>query len=198
MSTIDILKIIFGIIASIGSAGGIIWFFVKLSANTLADQYKEKIKHDFGKQLESYKTQLDVLKATTLKYNDKQFELYLDLWRNLQELKYATIDLWNEISPTHYRSFKRALQTTDRQIETSSLLIEGAHYTELRETIRVLREYEMGKVRLGDQRNRFNPPENEIQEMIEYNRERKDAYLEIIERIRLDIQSKISGRQENN
>jgi len=198
MSTIDILKIIFGIIASIGSAGGIIWFFVKLSANTLADQYKEKIKHDFGKQLESYKTQLDVLKATTLKYNDKQFELYLDLWRNLQELKYATIDLWNEISPLHYKNFKRALQKTDRQIETSSLLIEGAHYTELREIIRVLREYELGKVRLGDQRSRLNPPEHEIQEMIEYNRERKDSYLEIIERIRLDIQSKISGRQGRN
>lgn len=195
MDTYDVVKIIFGIIASIGSAGGIIWFFVKLSANTLAEQYKEKIKHDFGKQLESYKTQLDVLKATTMKYNDRQFELYLDLWKNLQELKYATLDLWNEINSRHYKNFKQALRQTDRQIETSSILIEGSHYNELREIIRVLREYEGGKIRLGD--HRMTAPDYEIEEMIDYNRERKDMCLEIIERIKQDIQSKISGRTEN-
>jgi len=195
MDTYDVVKIVFGIIASIGSAGGIIWFFVKLSANTLAEQYKEKIKHDFGKQLESYKTQLDVIKATTMKYNDRQFELYLDLWKNLQELKYATLDLWNEINSRHYRNFKQALRQTDRQIETSSILIEGSHYNELREIIRVLREYEGGKIRLGD--HRMTAPDYEIEEMIEYNRERKDMCLDIIERIKQDIQSKISGRTEN-
>jgi hypothetical protein len=44
MNTYDVIKIVFGIIATVGSACGMIWFFVKLSANTLAEQYKEKIK----------------------------------------------------------------------------------------------------------------------------------------------------------
>ena len=93
MDIISILKIVFGVVSTISISGIVVWFFVKLSANTLADNYKKKIEHNFEKKIESYKTQLEILKTTTLKYNDKQFELYLDLWKNLQELKFACIDL---------------------------------------------------------------------------------------------------------
>lgn len=194
METYDIVKIVFGIIASVGSAGGIVWFFVKLSANTLADQYKEEIKHDFDKQFEAYKTQLDVLKETTLKYNDKQFELYLDLWKNLQELKFASMDLWKEGSKSNFRKFRTALSKSDRQIETFSILIEINHYQELSEIIGTFKEYEIGKKRFIETRN--NVPEDKIQEMLNFNREIKDRFLEIIETIKSDIQSKIKGDKE--
>lgn len=193
METTDLVKIVFGIIASVGSAGGIVWFFVKLSAKTLADQYKEKIKLDFGKQLEVYKSQLDILKATSLKYNDRQFELYLDLWKNLQELKFSSIDLWNEASGINLKKFQTALSKSNRQIEVSSILIEIEHYQELRDIIDTLKDYSFGKQRLIESRD--NVSEQMIKEMIDFNRERKNRCLEIIESIKFQIQAKIKGEK---
>jgi hypothetical protein len=63
-------------------------------------------------KLEGYKSQLEILKATTLKYNDKQFELYIDLWKNLQNLKFACIDLWNKASRPNLRKFHDSLINT--------------------------------------------------------------------------------------
>jgi len=191
MNTYDIIKIVFGVVASISGAGGVIWYFVKLTSNTLADQYIEKVKYGFEKELESYKTQLDVLKATTLRYNDKQFELYLDLWKNLQELKFASMDLWNEASRKNLSHFRTALSKSERQIETSSILIELSHYSELREIIKTLKEYDFGKQRLID--NRPNVSNEMIENMIDFNRERKDRCLELIETIKSEIQIQIKG-----
>ncbi|WP_027127232.1 hypothetical protein [Gelidibacter mesophilus] len=188
----DIVNIVLGIIASIGGSGVIIWFLVKLFANTLADKYKEKIKLGFEKELESYRNQLEVLKATTLKYNDRQFELYLDLWKNLQELKFSCLDLWSLANKPNLQKFKESLKKTDRQIETSSILIELNHYSELREIIKNFKEYDFGKQRLIENRiNNIN--EVQIDEMIEFNRERKDKCLELIELIKTEIQTKIKG-----
>lgn len=193
MTGYDIIKIVFGIIASIGSAGAIIWFFVKLSANTLAEHYIEKVKHDLTKQLESYKSQLDVLKATTLKYNDRQFELYLDLWKNLQELKFASEDLWQEANKRNLKKFQVALTKSDRQIEVSSILIESNHYSELRQIISKLKEYDFGKQKLIESRD--NVSDYLILGMIESNQIIKNRCLELIEAIKAEIQARIKGNQ---
>lgn len=188
----DIINIVLGIIGSIGGAGVIIWFMVKLFANHLADKYKEKVKHDFEKELQVYKNQLEVLKATTLKYNDRQFELYLDLWKNLQELKFASLDLWDNASKPNLEKFKSSLTKSDRQIETSSILIELNHYSEMREIIKTLQEYNIGKERLIACRlNNIN--DYQIKDMIEFNRDKKDKCLELIEEIKIDIQNRIKG-----
>lgn len=62
------------------------------------------------KKIENYKTQLEILKTTTLKYNYKQFELYLDLWKNLQDLKFACIDLWNIANNSNLNKFATSLK----------------------------------------------------------------------------------------
>lgn len=50
MDIISILKIVFGVVSTISISGFVVWFFVKLSANTLADNYKKKIEHNFEKK----------------------------------------------------------------------------------------------------------------------------------------------------
>lgn len=191
----EVVNIVLGIIGSIGGAGVIIWFMVKLFANTLADKYKEKVKYGFEKELETYRNQLEVLKATSLKYNDHQFELYLDLWKNLQDLKFASLDLWGEASKSNLQKFKTSLTKSDRQIETSSILIEVNHYSELREIIKTFKEYNIGKERLIVSRMN-NIDTYQIDEMIDLNRDKKDKCLELIEAIKTEIQSKIKGTTE--
>lgn len=190
-----VVKISATILGTVSISGFSIWWFIKLGANTLADNYKKKIEHEFGKKLESYKSQLDVLKATTLKYNDRQFELYLDLWKNLQELKFAILDLWNEATSSNLKKFDISLRQTHRQIETTSILLEEDHYLELSKVISNLQEYDMGKEKLIASR-RNHASENEIRQLIDFNRNKKDKCLEIIESMKAGIKLTIKG--ENN
>lgn len=191
MDTITIVKIIFGVIFTVASSGGIVWFFVQLAGNTLADHYKKKIEHDFEKKIEGYKSQLEILRATTLKYNDKQFELYIDLWKKLQELKFICIDLWTDANKQNLRKFNLALQKTFRQIETSSILIDEEQYKDLIIVITNFQEYDSGKKKLVAEWN--SAEVFEIEEMIEHNRQRKETCLQIIDRMKIDIRNKIKG-----
>eukprot|EP01012_Entosiphon_sulcatum_P044186 TRINITY_DN58765_c0_g1_i1.p1 TRINITY_DN58765_c0_g1~~TRINITY_DN58765_c0_g1_i1.p1 ORF type:complete len:197 (+),score=31.36 TRINITY_DN58765_c0_g1_i1:155-745(+) len=192
METWEVLKIAGTIIGTISISGFSIWWFIQLAANTLADNYKKKIEHEFGKKIETYKSQLDVLKATALKYNDRQFELYIDLWKNLQDLKFATIDLWNEATTTNLKKFDLSLKQTHRQIETTSILLEENHYLELIRIITHLQEYDTGKEKLILSR-RNNTRDYEIQQLIEFNKTRKDKCLEIIESMKTSIKLTIKG-----
>src|SRR5690606_10015325 len=163
-------------------------------ANTLADNYKKRIEHEFGKKLETYKTQLEVLKATTLKYNDRQFELYVDLWKNLQDLKFAMIDLWNTANLANLKKFEQSLKQTHRQIETTSILLEETHYVELSKIILNLEEYDTGKNKLIASR-RATADVLEIQQLIDFNRERKENCIQLIESLKSSIKSTVKGTE---
>ncbi len=185
-------KVILGVVASISSASVVIWFFVRLAAKTLADNYKKRIEHNFEKKLEKYKSEIEILRSAVLRYNDKQFELYLDLWKNLQELKFACIDLWNTANKENLKKFNSALNKTYRQVETTSILIEEDHYKELTDVIKNFQEYNNGKRKLVAQWN--TAQDYEIEQMIDHNRQQKDKCLEIIAKMKTDIQARIKGK----
>lgn len=191
MDAITIVQIISGVIFSVACSGGIVWFFVQLSANTLAENYKKKIEHDFEKKIEGYKSQLEILRVTTLKYNDKQFELFIDLWKKLQELKFICIDLWIDANKQNLKKFNMALHKTFRQVETSSILIDEEQYKDLINVITNFQEYDSGKKKLVAEWN--SAEVFEIEEMIEHNRQRKEICLQIIDRMKNDIRNKIKG-----
>jgi hypothetical protein len=193
MDIFTIVKIISVTIATFSFAGIIMWWFVQLTATTLADNYKKKIEHDFEKKLEGYKLQLEVIKANTLKYNDKQFELYIELWRNLQDLKFSCIDLWQLADQRNLRKFDVALKKTHRQIEITSILLEENHHKELSEIITNLQEYDNGKGKLIYAKNNF-ADRKQISEIIEFNRQRKDRCLEIIEVMKKSITLTLKGQ----
>lgn len=192
METWIIVKILLGIIGTISISGTIIWWFVQLTATTLAENYKKKVEHEFERKLEIYKSQLEIIKANALKYNDKQFELYIDLWKNLQDLKFSCMELWLLPNQTNLKKFDTALKSTHRQIETTSILLEENHYIELSEIIRNLQEFDNGKEKLIIAR-RNQIPEQEINQIVEFNRERKDRCLEIIESMKSSIKVLIKG-----
>lgn len=211
MDTYTIAKIIFGFIGTISVSGTVLWFFTNKASEILAKRYEQKVSHNFEKKLEAYKIELDVLKATTLKYNDKQFELYLDLWKRIQELKFACNDLWEEASRSNLNKFAIALSTTHQQIEISSILIEDIHYTELAKIITTFQEYDSGKGKLikafknidSSRRNiginnhlERDINQYQIDEMIEYNRVRKDRCIAIIEEMKSSIKELIKGKKD--
>jgi len=73
----DILKIIFGLLVSLGGGGLVITGFAKYIGNIFAARYIEKVRTEFQKEFTNYQNKLDILKQTTLRYSDKQFEYYI-------------------------------------------------------------------------------------------------------------------------
>jgi hypothetical protein len=55
-------------------AGGIILALSNYFGRILADKYVEKTKASLQKEINEYQNKLDILKQTTLRYSDKQFE----------------------------------------------------------------------------------------------------------------------------
>ena len=94
MNSEEILKTIFAFIASVGGAGALILLISKYFGDLFAKRYEQKLISNFQRELNEYQNKLDIVKQTTLRYSDKQFELYSNLWSSLQNLKISADNLW--------------------------------------------------------------------------------------------------------
>jgi hypothetical protein len=193
MDFFDITKIVLTLVGSITISGAMVTWFVKLGAKTLSEKYIEKVKHGYEKELASYKSELGILRATTLKYNDKQFDLYLELWKSLQELKFSCEDLWFNPEKQNLKKFEVSLQKTHRQIEVTSLLLEDTHYKDLLEIISDLQKFNDGKQELLNSNKDALPPE-EVKVLIDYNTVAKEKCLEHIQTLKISVKELIHGK----
>jgi hypothetical protein len=148
----DIFKIITGLLVSLGGAGAIILGFSKFIGELFAKRYEQKIRASFQNDINTYQSQLDILKQTTLRYSDKQFELYSILWSSLHDLKVLADELWVEASSRNMERFVRQLKKTKNEIEKASLFIENTHYERLSDTLSQFGNYQIGKLLLVDYR----------------------------------------------
>lgn len=190
----DILKIVFAALASVGGAGAIILGISKYFGDFFAKKYEQKLIAKFQKEINDYQTELDILKRTTLRYSDKQFELYSILWSSLQNLKISADNLWERAISKNLADFSKQLRKTKIDIEKSSLFIEDGHYAELIKIISDFSEFEIGKQRLIDYRRNTNLEGHLIEEqMIAGNQRVKTRYEELIILIKNDLKKQLKG-----
>lgn len=191
----DILKIVSGLIISLGGAGAIILGFSKFIGELFAKRYVEKLKIRFQYEINSYQTQLDILKQTTLRYSDKQFELYNLLWGSLHDLKVLADDLWIQANSKNLDKFVRQLKKVNIEVEKASLFIEDSHYEELSRILKKFSFYQIGKKRLIDYRIQSSIDDDyEIGMMIHNNGELKIQYENLICNIKKDLRQQIKGQ----
>jgi len=194
MSWNEIFQIISGVIISVGGAGAIIWKLSSYLGEIWAKKHLESIKKEYQKEIEYYKTQLDMLKETSLRYSGQQFELYNKLWHSLYGLKSTADILWEEANVQNLKKFSQQLRKTIDEVEKSYLFIEENHYQELKDLLKQFSEYQFGKtklVQLYQQRIQVN--RTEIEEWINHNKERKEKYEELIDKIKKDLKKQIKG-----
>jgi len=189
----EIWKIVLGIITSIGGIGLIIVGLSKYIGKTFADKYIEKIKKDFEKEVEEYKTELDIHKSVTLRYSDAQFEQYSKLWASLYDLKISADKLWESVTDRNLEAFTRQLKNSKTQIEKAGLFIEDTDYENLLEILTHFLEYEIGKEKLIKYRRNNDVDTRQIVQLIDANRERKTNYETLIVKIKHDLRSQIKG-----
>lgn len=75
----EILKIVIGVVASVGSIGGIIILVIKFSVELIAKRLEEKYTLRLNKELEKYKSSLDNKIYISKTKFDTEFNIYREL-----------------------------------------------------------------------------------------------------------------------
>ncbi len=194
MTATEIIKIVLGIIAALGGGGAIVLGLSNYFGQFLAKRYEEKLKAKFQNEINEYQTQLDILKQTTIRYSDKQFEHYSKLWASLYDLKLLADDLWQQADPLRLERFSKQLKITKTDIERASLFIEEEHYKELTELIKHFSEYQVGKLDLINYRRNEYYDDYQVNQMIVNNGLKKDAFDKLIYVIKGDLKKQIGGK----
>lgn len=209
MTWTEIMKFLGATLISMGGATVVIvglskWFGDFLS-KSLLDNYNNKhskelegLKGKYGKELEETKSALEKAKSQFLRYSEKQFELYNDLWRVLLYTKLQADELWENAIPEKIPSFSEQIKLTKTAINDNLLLIEEEHYDKLIELIKQFEQFQFGKVRLVDIRRK--PGENadtisafETRQTIDLNKITKDNYDKLIMEIGNTFRNQIKG-----
>jgi hypothetical protein len=193
MTTTEITQIVLGFIAALGGGGAIILGLSNYFGQFLAKRYEEKIKAKFQNEINEYQSQLDIIKQTTIRYSDKQFEHYSKLWSSLHDLKLLADDLWQQATPVRLEKFSRQLRNTKTEIDKASLFIEENHYKELTETIKFFSEYQIGKSDLVNYRQANNFDNQTVEKMIADNGAKKLAFETLILAVKADLKKQIGG-----
>lgn len=192
----ETFQIISGAIASVGGASFIIWKFSSYFGDKWAEKHLESIKKEYQKEIEAYKSQLDTLKETSLRYSGQQFELYNKLWHSLYDLKSIADTLWDDANEPNLRTFSKRLKITIDEVEKSYLFIEESHYQDLKGLLEQFSDYQFGKtkiIQLHVRRSRESIDSSEIRYWINHNGDIKQKYNEYINEIRSDLKIQIRG-----
>jgi len=194
MNWTAVFQIVVAAIASIGGGGAIIWGLSSYLGGIWAKKYLETIKKEYHKEIELYKTQLDMIKENTLRYSGQQFELYNSLWNTLYDLKLSADTLWEEATQQNLVRFSKQLQGTVDEIERKYLLIEEEHYRVLQKLLKEFGEYKLGKIKLIEVfKERDEIDSAQIPLLIENNKEKKKRYEDLINSIRSQLKRQIRG-----
>lgn len=153
----------------------------------------EKLKADYGKQLEESKSALLLTQSRAERYNVEQFQNYSIIWSSLYDLKLAADALWESATQEDLLRFKKQYTDTSIAIHRMSLFLEEEHFIELRDLLRTFGEFEVGKRRLVEYRSaqalktafsNFGYGRDEVRVQIDRNRTTKEMYDELIWDIR--------------
>lgn len=180
-----------GIFGGIGALTiGISAWFGKLWAERILQEQMKKHNEAMAefsakleKDVEKYKSQLDVIKESASRYSEYQFKLYNNLWGELYSLEVIANELWESANQQTLNKFVQQLGRTLEQVKKNALLIEKNHLNELLDLLNEFGDYQVGKKTLIAYKNIHNIPyinKIQIEELIEGNQNIKVRYTDIL------------------
>jgi hypothetical protein len=196
----DYMEILGAIVVSLGGSTIIILALSKWFGNIFAEKLIGGIKSKYEKELETTKTELDKAKSQFLRYSEKQFELYNDLWRVLIYTKNQADTLWENANPEQIPSFSEQIRLSKDVIDENMLLIEEEHFDKLTTLINQFEKFQFGKTSLVDLREKspeqiknLNLTPLQIRDTINKNRQIKEKYDVLILEIGKSFRTQIKG-----
>ena len=211
MNMKDIFQLLAALAISLGGTTVVVvalakWFGGFISTRLL-DSYNnkherelEKIKSNYSTELEKTKSELEKAKSRFLRYSEKQFELYNDLWKVLLQTKHQADMLWEKANPQQLPAFGEQIRLTRKAIDDNTILIEEDHYEKLIQLISQFENFQFGKLRLievsaqvpGNTPNN-EPSEQEMRRAITKNSKIKSSYESLILEIGKSFRDLIRG-----
>lgn len=210
MEIIEYVKLAAAFFVSIGGSSVVIvalakWFGGFLSSRLL-DSYNNKhetdlenLKNKYSKELEETKSSLEKAKLQFVRYSEKQFELYNDLWKVLLYTKQQADMLWEKAEPAQIPAFSEQIRLTRNAINDNLLLIEEDHYNKLIMLITQFEQFQFGKQKLFDVRIHSDEEQiqsitqEEIRTTIRHNMKTKENYDILIMDIGRSFRNQIKG-----
>lgn len=210
MAIIEYVKLATAFFVSIGGASVVVialakWFGGFIS-NRLLDSYNNKhekelenLKSKYANELEKTKNDLEKAKLQFVRYSEKQFELYNDLWKVLLYTKQQADMLWEKADPAQIPAFSEQIRLTKNAINNNLLLIEEEHYNKLIELINQFEQFQFGKQRLVEIRIHYNKEQTpsiskeDTREVIVQNQKTKENYDNLIMDIGKSFRNQIKG-----
>lgn len=138
----------------------------------------EEIKKDFNQNLYVFQ-----------KEHDKKFEAKIELWNKLAELEGYIADLWSDNAPRNRGSAKKALREASINLRRSQIFIDHSLYLEIKKILEIFGKYTDGKESLDELYMRVN--DNSIKEIIEQNRSYKNAYENMLNKLKSVILDRV-------
>lgn len=211
MNMKDIFQLLAALAISLGGTTVVVvalakWFGGFISTRLL-DSYNnkherelQKIKSNYSTELEKTKSELEKAKSRFLRYSEKQFELYNDLWKVLLQTKHQADMLWEKANPQQLPAFGEQIRLTRKAIDDNMILIEEDHYEKLIQLISQFENFQFGKLRLievsaqvpGNTHNN-EPSEQEMRRAITKNSKIKSSYESLILEIGKSFRDQIRG-----
>lgn len=211
MNMKDIFQLLAALAISLGGTTVVVvalakWFGGFISTRLL-DSYNnkherelEKIKSNYSTELEKTKSELEKAKSRFLRYSEKQFELYNDLWKVLLQTKHQADMLWEKANPQQLPAFGEQIRLTRKAIDDNMILIEEDHYEKLIQLISQFENFQFGKLRLievsaqvPDNTPNNEPSEQEMRSAITKNSKIKSSYESLILEIGKSFRDQIRG-----
>lgn len=211
MKWVEYIKLAAAFFASVGGASVVVfalakWFGDFLS-HRLLDSYNnkheselEELKNKYARELESTKNDLEKAKLQFIRYSEKQFDLYNDLWKTLLYTKQQADMLWEKADPMQIPSFSEQIRLTRKAIDDNLLLIEEDHYNKLIQLIKQFEQFQFGKLRLVDIRAQLEEgslnqtiTKEEAEDTIRKNKNTKEKYDKLILDIGKSFRDQIKG-----
>jgi hypothetical protein len=204
----NIFKLTTAFFASVGGATVVIigvskWFGDFLSQKLLASTSQkhekdlEEIKSKYSKELEITKDDLAKARTMYARYSERQFNSYNSLWKVLLQTKRQAEVLWSEPNPDRLKTFAEQIRLTKQAIEDEQLLIEDKHIEQLNKLLHEFENFELGKTNLITILSRGNeaelPTQSEIETAIVNNKDVKDKYDQLLEKVVKNFRKQIKG-----
>ncbi len=185
-------KLIVEFVAPLGGLAFVIAGISSFFANKIAERKLEELKIKHSKEIELYRTQLEIARTSFARYSEQQFTSYNQLWSSLFDLKTRGDQLWKLANDQNFHPFIKQLKETQEMIERNSLFIEDDHYEQLQQLLKMLSEYELGKKRLIELRRQDNIDPAEIHLWINHNGYFLEQYTPLIAAIRKNFKQQIN------
>lgn len=119
---------------------------------------------------------------------------------SLCDLKETSRELWESAEINKLKKFAQQLRVTKSVVEKSAILIEDEHYNQLINLISQFENYELGKQKLTNVRNRNindlrgkGVDEYQINNLIEENRDHKVSFEQLLDSIQTSFKTQMKG-----